>query len=50
VYLKDYETVTIARECLSRYFQFYNYHRLHQSLGYQPPAQIHFSLTGNDIS
>jgi putative transposase len=44
VYLKDYGTVVAARESLSRYFQFYNYQRLHQSLDYQPPAIIHFSV------
>jgi putative transposase len=50
VYLKDYETVAVAQESLSRYFQFYNYQRLHQALGYQPPAVVHFSLLGGEIS
>ena len=49
VYLKDYETVSVAQESLSCYFQFYNYQRLHQALGYQPPALIHFSGAGCDV-
>ena len=46
VYLKDYQNVVAARKSLSRYFTFYNYQRLHQSLDYQPPAIVHFGLEG----
>ena len=42
VYLNDYRTVTEAREGLSRYFYQYNYERLHQSLGYRPPASVYY--------
>ena len=42
VYLKDYQTVEVALENLSNYFDFYNYSRLHQSLDYQCPATVHF--------
>lgn len=49
VYLKDYQNIAAARENLSRYFKFYNYQRLHQSLDYQPPAIVHFGLEGGDI-
>lgn len=50
VYLKDYQTVAVALISLSRYFQFYNYQRLHQALGYHPPARVHFSIKGGDLS
>lgn len=42
VYLKDYETVDDARQNLAGYFHFYNYERLHQSLGYLTPAEVYF--------
>ena len=46
VYLKDYENV---RECageLKRYFDFYNYERPHQSLGYKTPYEVYQSDEG----
>jgi len=42
VYLKDYGTVDQARQNLACYFHFYNYERLHQSLGYLTPAEVYF--------
>jgi putative transposase len=44
VYLKDYGDVDEARRGLGRFFGFYNHKRLHQSLGYLTPAEVHFGL------
>jgi putative transposase len=41
VYLKDYQLVSEARTGIAKYFQFYNYERLHQSLDYRTPAAIY---------
>src|SRR4029077_3663277 len=38
VYLRDYRQVPEARAGIERYFQFYNYDRLHHSLEYRTPA------------
>lgn len=43
VYLKDYQTVSEARNGLKDYFQFYNYERYHQSLDYQTPYSVYRS-------
>ena len=42
VYLKDYASVTEARESLGRYFRFYNQERPHQALGWSTPAEVYF--------
>jgi len=41
VYLKDYQDVLEARHGLSRYFEFYNKERLHQSLDYKTPEAVY---------
>jgi putative transposase len=41
VYLNDYASPREARCGLTRYFQFYNFVRPHQSLDYQTPAQVY---------
>jgi putative transposase len=43
IYLRDYGSVPALELGLQSYFRFYNNERLHQSLGYQTPAQVHFS-------
>lgn len=42
VYLNDYATPREARLALTRYFQFYNHERVHQSLKYRTPADVYF--------
>jgi putative transposase len=41
VYLKEYADVWEAEESLRQYFEFYNYHRPHQSLKYQTPFEAY---------
>ena len=42
VYLKDYADVSEALVGLDKYFRFYNGERIHQSLDYRTPEEIHF--------
>jgi putative transposase len=44
VYLNDYQDVREARVGLESYFRFYNTQRLHQSLGYKTPHEVHYAL------
>lgn len=41
VYLKSYSSPIEAKENLTKYFEFYNYRRLYQTLGYLTPAQVY---------
>jgi putative transposase len=43
LYLYEYESVTEIEKGLGDYFTFYNEERLHQSLSYRAPAQVHFA-------
>lgn len=43
VYIKDYQSVSDARNGLNQYFQFYNYERYHQSLDYKTPFAMYRS-------
>lgn len=43
VYLKEYGDVEQARESLGQYFEFYNYERPHQALGYATPASVYMA-------
>jgi len=42
VNFQEYETPRMARQGLSRYFDFYNFERSHQSLDYRTPAEVYF--------
>ncbi len=41
VYLRDYQSVPEVRVGLENYFRFYNTQRLHQSLQYRTPYEVH---------
>jgi putative transposase len=41
IYLNDYETVTEVILAIEKYFYFYNFERVHQSLDYKTPAEIY---------
>lgn len=41
VYLHEYKTVRELSKGLEEFFFFYNNERLHQSLGYRPPQEVH---------
>jgi len=43
VYMNDYQSVKDLRLGLNDYFTFYNHERLHQSLDYRTPFEVHFS-------
>jgi putative transposase len=45
VYLADYQTLEESQSGLKDYFDYYDFKRPHQSLGYQTPAQIYFADT-----
>ena len=42
VYLHEYGSPKEARQNISRYIQFYNFSRRHESLGYLTPAEVYF--------
>lgn len=48
VYLHDYTNPKEAARNLTRYIQFYNHERPHQSLNYKTPAQVYAKSTGRD--
>lgn len=41
IYIKEYETIKELFEGLKEYFNFYNYQRIHQALGYKTPAELY---------
>ena len=45
VYLHGYETVSVARQALNRYFDFYNRRRPHSTLDGKTPDTAYFSLS-----
>ena len=42
IFLNDYSSISEAKEKLKKYFDYYNYERHHQSLGYKKPAEVYF--------
>jgi len=42
-YLHDYDSPKDARQGLTRYLDFYNYERPHQSLDYRTPAEVYYN-------
>lgn len=42
IYRLDLSSVKEAKDAISEYMEFYNNHRLHQSLGYETPRSMHF--------
>jgi putative transposase len=43
IYRIDLISVKEAKDAISEYMEFYNNHRLHQSLGYNTPKSVHFA-------
>ncbi len=44
IYIHDYATLLETRLGIARYFEKYNNQRLHQSLGYRTPTEVHYSI------
>jgi putative transposase len=44
VYLKGYQTIEEARRGLAEYFKLYNQRRLHESLDYKTPEEVHYAI------
>ena len=42
VYLRAHASGIEARQCLARYFAFYNARRVHESLEYATPDEVYF--------
>jgi putative transposase len=49
VYLRGYESVLDLERGLAAYFRFYNHDRLHQSLDYRTPAEVHAGPSREDL-
>ena len=47
VYIREYAGVRDAKNCLGRYFDFYNNERPHQSLGYRKPEELYYGWENN---
>lgn len=50
LYLRDYSTVPSVEAGLARYFDFYNYQRPHQGLGYRTPAEVYFGTEPGGVA
>lgn len=47
IYPNQYDCVLDVKDGLTKYFNIYNYRRLHQSLNYQTPAEVYFKERRN---
>jgi putative transposase len=43
IYLHEFTSVAEVKKALTKYFEYYNHQRLHQSLDYRTPADVYFS-------
>ena len=50
IYLHGYDTVSIARQALNRYFDFYNRHRPHSTLDGNTPDTAYFNLSKSPLA
>jgi putative transposase len=50
VYLKAYGSMAEARQGLRTYFEFYNSHRRHQSLGRRTPAEVYWATLAHEMA
>ncbi len=50
VYLKAYGSMAEARQGLGTYFEFYNGHRRHQSLGRRTPNEVYWATLAHEIA
>lgn len=49
IYRLDLISVKEAKDAIKEYIEFYNHHRLHQSLDYETPAKVHFARVNEVI-
>ena len=50
VYLHGYDTVSAARQQLTRYFDFYNRRRPHSTLDGKTPGTAYFNLSKSPLA
>ena len=50
IFLHDYRSLKELKGGIKLYFKFYNAERYHQSLNYQTPDEMYFSLAGWDLT
>ena len=50
VYLKDYQSIYEARQCIGNYFRFYNEERIHKALDYKTPYEVYYGQSYCGVS
>ena len=43
IYLNEYERVSVLKEDVKEYINFYNHKRFHESLQYKKPIEVYFN-------